>query len=202
MGRNSRTEFSPEQFHSRVGRDDWQQIQLKKELMDFQTESAIFQIFGQPLGVSAAHEQQQADLRKADRVHDDFFSQAEIEHLTGRRAQRTTPLPTVPELQRAIGIETEDQPGTFTKSLERPLLVNDRFGQAARKLIGKEIRLRRTLGGSEISITSALESAWNAFSQFANPWQKTQAAQAIKECDSAVVQALLREAMCASEGEL
>jgi hypothetical protein len=154
--------------------------------MDFQTESAIFKIFGEPLGASAAAEQQQANLRKADRVHADFFQKSEIDFLTGRKAQRAKELPTVPELQRAIGIEPENQPGSFTKSLERPLLVNDKFGRAARRLISK----------------AGLRSAWNAFAEYATDWQKSSAETAIKQCDGAVVQALLREAMHASEATL
>jgi len=172
--------------------------------MDFQTESAIFQIFGQPLGASAAAEQQQANLRKADRVHEEFFSQAEIEHLIGHKPKPAAPI-AVRALTRVIGIGVESEPDTFAKGskMERPLLVADKFGTAARRLIAKEIaKVRRTATGSILSVEDGLRSAWDQFSEFANPWQKTQAAEAIRQADSPVLTALLREAMIASEAAL
>jgi hypothetical protein len=114
-------------------------------MSDFKLQSYLYRIFGEPLGASAAHEQQQADLHKADRAHEEFFKQAEIEHLTGRKGQRATPLPTVPELQRIIGIETPEPVArneqSFTKgsrvseARSRFLVAVDRFVEQAKESV-------------------------------------------------------------------
>jgi hypothetical protein len=116
--------------------------------MDFQTESAIFQIFGEPLGKSAAVEQQQQALAKAERTEQDFFERTEFERQTGRRTPPAAPISTRSVL-RTIGIEVENEPAPaarterqyFTKrsspdvveAQNRFLAAVDRFVDKARK---------------------------------------------------------------------
>ena len=161
------------------------------------------EIFGESPQTLEQREQAQTRLRKLNYELDNFFERSELAADLGR-PDLAQPID-VRELQRAIGIETDEQPvsGTFSKNLERPLLIDDRLGRAARKLIAKEVgKLRRSNSGEILSMEAGLRSAWNEFSEYANNEQKSIAESAIKQCDSAVVQALLREAMHASEVSL
>jgi hypothetical protein len=161
------------------------------------------EIFGEAPETLAKRETEQRELERLSYAIDKYLEKGELGAILQRSG--STSAIDVRKLQSDLGIESEAQPvsDTFTKTLDRPLLVDDRLGRAACKLIAKEVgKLRRTATGSAVSIEAGLREAWNQFEEYANPQQKTLAAQAIRQSDSPVVQALLREAMQASEVSL
>jgi hypothetical protein len=165
------------------------------------------EIFGESADTLAKRETEQRKLRKLTAAMDDFFQRGELACELGRR-DLATPID-IREIQKQIGIETETRAPersasvSKTERLERPLLIADRHGRAARALIAREIgKVRKTPTGEEVSTEAGLRAAWDTFSEYATGEQKSIAETAITQCDHGVMRALVRECMVKSEATL